>query len=137
MISIRKSPWAALTLALAFVGCDTPAPPSPVAAPGPSEPKGLPADPEKKPVVKEEKAAVKDDKLDDAEIAQVKKLPAEADQTLAIGQKSCPISGEHLGSMGVPIKLTLDEKPVFVCCKGCVKDAQADPKGTLAKLGKK
>ncbi len=129
MILIRKSWWAAMALAALIVGCDTPAPPSPVAPPGPSEPKGKPAEPAKK-------VEIKDIKLDDKEIAQIKKLP-EADQKLALEQKGCPITGEPLGSMGMPIKVMLNEQPVFLCCGGCKDDATADPKATLAKLGKK
>lgn len=49
------------------------------------------------------------------------------DRALAASQKFCPIlEGSRLGSMGVPIKLMLDGQPVFVCCKGCVDEAQAD-----------
>jgi membrane fusion protein, copper/silver efflux system len=29
--------------------------------------------------------------------------------------------------MGVPVKLMLDGQPVFVCCNGCVDEAQSDP----------
>lgn len=57
------------------------------------------------------------------------------DQKLAESQRDCPIlDGSRLGSMGVPIKVILDGKPVFVCCKSCVKQAQADPKKTLTKV---
>lgn len=66
--------------------------------------------------------------------AAVAKLPA-ADQQLAEAQLFCPIAkGSRLGSMGVPVKLTLDGKPVFLCCKGCEDDARANPKVTLAKV---
>ncbi len=36
--------------------------------------------------------------------------------------------------MGAPIKLELDGKPVFLCCKGCVAKAEANPAATLAKV---
>ena len=36
--------------------------------------------------------------------------------------------------MGAPIKLELDGKPVYLCCSGCTKKAQADPAATLAKV---
>jgi hypothetical protein len=54
-------------------------------------------------------------------------LPA-ADRAVAEKQRTCVVlEGSRLGSMGVPVKLTLDSETVFVCCKSCVKEAQADP----------
>ena len=62
--------------------------------------------------------------------ASLGKLPPD-DRALAAAQKFCPILPENrLGSMGVPVKLMLDGQPVFVCCKGCVDEAQADPAKT-------
>ena len=52
----------------------------------------------------------------------------------AEAQKVCPVSGEELGSMGVPVKVTLKDQPVFLCCKSCEKKALADPGKTLAKV---
>ena len=51
-------------------------------------------------------------------------------------QVLCPISSERLGSMGVPIKVEVQGRPVFLCCKACQKSALADPAKTLAKLEK-
>jgi hypothetical protein len=61
------------------------------------------------------------------------------DEKLAEAQKYCAISGEELGSMGTPIKITLKDnagkdQPVFLCCPGCKKDAQKEPAKTLAKV---
>ncbi len=62
------------------------------------------------------------------------KLPA-ADLTLAEAQLFCPIvEDSRLGSMGIPVKLMLDGKPVFLCCKGCEDTARANPKATLTKV---
>lgn len=133
MNPIRKSCWALLAVAAFFVGCDTPAPPSPVVGPGPSEPASNPA---AKPAEAEKKVDAKDVKLTDVEVAEIKKLP-EAEQTAAMEQKLCPISGDHLGSMEVPIKVTLKDQAVYLCCAGCKKKAEAEPEATLAKLGKK
>ena len=59
------------------------------------------------------------------------------DQRLVKQQRTCPIiEDSQLGSMGVPIKLTLDGKPVFVCCEGCVKSASENPQETLSKVNK-
>lgn len=50
-------------------------------------------------------------------------------------QKECPINeGSLLGSMGVPIEITLDGQSVFLCCSACEEDALADPRGTLEKV---
>jgi hypothetical protein len=53
------------------------------------------------------------------------------DRKLVEAQKTCPILHSRLGSMGVPVKLTLDGQPAFVCCKLCIGDAEKDPAGTL------
>ena len=34
--------------------------------------------------------------------------------------------------MGVPIKLMIDDQPVFICCEGCKDSSLADPAATLA-----
>ena len=66
--------------------------------------------------------------------AAVAKLSA-ADQPLAEAQLFCPIEeGSRLGSMGTPVKLMLDGKPVFLCCKGCEDGARENAKTTLAKV---
>ena len=66
--------------------------------------------------------------------AAVAKLSA-ADQPLAEAQLFCPIEeGSRLGSMGTPIKLMLEGKPVFLCCKGCEDGARENIKTTLAKV---
>ena len=43
--------------------------------------------------------------------ANLAKLSAE-DREAAETQHDCPVSGEHLGSMGVPIKIDVNGKPV-------------------------
>jgi membrane fusion protein, copper/silver efflux system len=55
-----------------------------------------------------------------------------ADRRLVQAQKFCPIRKTRLGAMGPPVKVILNEQPVFLCCKGCVDDAKADPDKTLA-----
>jgi hypothetical protein len=57
-----------------------------------------------------------------------------ADRTLAESQKVCPITGARLGSMGAPIKITVEGQSVFLCCDGCKDQALKDPKATLAKV---
>jgi YHS domain-containing protein len=70
------------------------------------------------------------------EIAQIKKLP-EADQPIALAQVTCPVSGEKLGEMGVPLKVTAGGESFFLCCKGCKKEVDKDPAAIVAKLQKK
>jgi hypothetical protein len=61
------------------------------------------------------------------------KLP-ESDRVLAVLQKTCPITGEKLGSMGVPAKIMIKGRTVFLCCIGCAGPAEKDPDGVLKKL---
>ncbi len=67
------------------------------------------------------------------ELQNIRQLP-KADQPLAIAQHVCPITGLPLGEMGVPVKIMLRGRPVFLCCQGCVNSAENDPDGTLKKL---
>jgi hypothetical protein len=57
------------------------------------------------------------------------------DLALVEAQEWCVVStDERLGSMGPPIKLDIKGQPVFICCKGCKRKAEADPDGTLARV---
>jgi hypothetical protein len=81
----------------------------------------------------------KSDKADkDKEEAEIKanlaKLPPE-DRKLAEEQKWCVIEDDNrLGEMGVPVKILVKGQPVFLCCKGCKKQAEKEPEKTLAKV---
>ena len=44
----------------------------------------------------------------------------------------CPVMDEPLGSMGQPVKVMIGDKPIYLCCKGCVKKVQAQPAEYLA-----
>jgi len=57
-----------------------------------------------------------------------------ADRALAEKQKICPVSGQPLGSMGKPHKVTVQGREVFLCCAGCEDKIKADPEKYLAKL---
>ncbi len=66
--------------------------------------------------------------------AELAKLGAE-DRRIAEAQKFCPIrSTNRLGSMGVPVKVIIDDQPVFLCCSGCEEKAKANAQQTLAKV---
>lgn len=72
---------------------------------------------------------------DSALEAALAKLPA-ADRAAAEKQRICPVSGQLLGSMGTPIKVTVKGQEVFLCCAGCKKSIEDDPDTYLAKLNK-
>lgn len=58
----------------------------------------------------------------DSEVkAALAKLSPE-DRAVAEAQKTCPVTDELLGSMGTPIKVTVEGRDVFVCCEGCIDE---------------
>jgi len=59
------------------------------------------------------------------EIVVAKTTEADAEAVAAL--KTCPVSKEDLDSMGGPLKITRAGKSTFICCKGCLKELQADP----------
>jgi hypothetical protein len=59
---------------------------------------------------------------------------SEADRPRALRQKTCPVTGKPLGSMGVPPKLSVRGRDVFLCCDGCKGAVEADPDKYLGKL---
>jgi hypothetical protein len=66
--------------------------------------------------------------------ASLATLPSE-DRKLAEEQKYCAVEDENrLGSMGKPYKVLVKDQPVFLCCKGCQKEALAHPDRTLARV---
>ena len=100
-----------MSLALLITGCGWGQNGAPVGTPNP------PRD-----VMDEQKASFA--KLDDE------------DRILAQAQGYCVVTAEALGSMGTPIKLIVNEQPVFVCCKGCERKARSNPDQTLVKVAK-
>jgi hypothetical protein len=71
--------------------------------------------------------------LGEEERANIAKLPP-ADQALALAQGVCLISGEPLGSMGVPIRVEHKGKVGYLCCKGCTADFNAQADELLSKM---
>jgi Cu(I)/Ag(I) efflux system membrane fusion protein len=51
--------------------------------------------------------------------APAPQVPASDDRLLAERQKICPVTEKPLDSMGGPVKLQVDGRVVFICCKGC------------------
>jgi hypothetical protein len=60
--------------------------------------------------------------------------PAEEDRVLAAKQKICPVTGEPLDSMGGPVRVVVEGRAVFICCKGCEGALRKDPAKYLSKL---
>ena len=89
-----------------------------------------------------EKTALKDPdktlaRLEEVEIRAALEQLDPADRKLAEEQKFCATdSKSRLGSMGKPVKITLKDQPVFLCCKGCEKAARTDADKTLAAVKK-
>ncbi len=70
---------------------------------------------------------------DEVAVERAKLNPA--DRALVEAQEWCVVStDERLGAMGAPIKLDIKGQPVFVCCNGCRRKAEANPDKTLAKV---
>lgn len=88
----------------------------------------------------QQKPASKDDEDSKQVAAKIEKalskLP-KADRYLADAQRYCPMMDKmRLGAMGLPVKITIDDKPAFLCCAGCEDDAKAAGKKTLATVEK-
>jgi YHS domain-containing protein len=58
-----------------------------------------------------------------------------SDQAGIARQQVCPVTGAKLGSMGDPIKMLVDGKPLYLCCQGCVAKVKNAPETYLAKVG--
>jgi Cu(I)/Ag(I) efflux system membrane fusion protein len=72
---------------------------------------------------------------EDAKVtAALAKLNSE-DRKRAETQRFCAVQTKNrLGSMGVPVKIMLQSRPVFLCCAGCLDNARAHAAATLATL---
>lgn len=57
-----------------------------------------------------------------------------ADYTFALGQHTCPVSGEILGTMDAPEKVDVNGKSIWICCGGCKAKLLAVPENYLVKL---
>jgi YHS domain-containing protein len=120
------------TLMIGVVGCK----PKPVAAPK-AEPKAsdgpLLAPPQQSAPATPQ--ADGGDTTDPAKIKASLALLSTEDRALAEKQKICPVSGEPLGTMGTPKKISVAGRDVFICCQGCEKELTSEPDKYLAKLG--
>lgn len=58
----------------------------------------------------------------------------DAERAAVLAQKICPVTSEPLGSMGSPLKVTVEGRDVWLCCEGCVDAIKKDPAKYLAVL---
>ena len=70
------------------------------------------------------------------EVQQALAKLSATDRALAVRQKTCPVADMPLGSMGTPIKVDVNGRPVLICCEGCRESLLANPAKYLAKLPK-
>ena len=70
----------------------------------------------------------------DPEVEEALAALSPADRQAALEQKICPVSGEPLGSMGTPRKITVEGREVFICCEQCDEAIRKNPEEYLAKL---
>lgn len=63
----------------------------------------------------------------------IQKLP-EGEWAAVYKQKICPVSGGALGAMGIPIKVTIEGRDVYICCESCRKPLEEDPEKYLSKI---
>lgn len=61
-------------------------------------------------------------------------LLPKADQAAALAQRTCPVTGDLLGSDGKPLSVKVGGRTIFVCCMGCIDEVKANPAKFLKKL---
>lgn len=71
---------------------------------------------------------------EDARLQAVLSKLSPADRALVEAQGYCPVLNTRLGSMGLPVSVTVEGQKVFLCCKACLKKARADEKATTARV---
>lgn len=77
----------------------------------------------------------KDPLAEDAEVEATIRNMAEGDRALVKAQRFCPVLNHvRLAIDGPPVKLSLDGKTFFVCCKACIPMAKAEPAKTLKRF---
>lgn len=67
--------------------------------------------------------------------AELAKLSPE-DAASAEKQHVCLVTDKMLGTMGPPLKVDVDGKPIWICCEGCREELLANKDTYLAKLTK-
>ena len=120
----------AILLGLVAAGCGKPS------AKDQPNPPSVPASESKPAATKAVPSPAKPEDVGKAETAEgLAELTAE-DRSAAEKQRVCPVSGEALGTMGKPCKVTVVGRTVFLCCQGCEAELRKNPDKYLAKLPK-
>jgi hypothetical protein len=115
--------YLSVALLLGAIGCQ---PGAPVAGPSSATPPAAASSPE---------AEMAAETIDPAVIRSEMAKLDEADRTRAMAQGYCVVSKEPLGSMGIPIKVSIaDGRSLFVCCKGCSELVESKPDEMFARL---
>jgi Cu(I)/Ag(I) efflux system membrane fusion protein len=57
------------------------------------------------------------------------------DRALIALQKTCPVTGAQLGSMGTPIRRQVGSRVVFLCCPACIDEFDKSKEKYLTQLG--
>jgi Cu(I)/Ag(I) efflux system membrane fusion protein len=70
---------------------------------------------------------------EDAKFQAVLNKLSPQDRPLVEAQGYCPVLGNRLGSMGLPVPVMIQGQKIFLCCKMCVKKAKTNEKRTLAR----
>jgi hypothetical protein len=82
-------------------------------------------------------ARAEEDRRKERGITQALDALQSADRPAAVAQRTCPVTGLRLGSMGKPEKLSVAGQVVFVCCAGCEAALRERPEEYLAKIRKR
>lgn len=98
----------ALVSGVTLTGCSSEQQPEPAATPAPPAQSAA--------------SETSESSQDNAETQKALAKLSPEDQALAKKQKNCPVTGEPLGSMGTPVKVTVEGREAFVCCEGCVDE---------------
>ncbi len=118
----------------AFIGCaqqEDPAPPPSEVGEAAEQPVHQHADHDHGEHMEDHHAA-QGHQSEEVQEALAKLSPEE--RALAEKQEICPVSGEPLGSMGKPYKVTVEGREVLLCCPGCEQAIKENPDEYLAKL---
>ena len=64
---------------------------------------------------------------------ELAKLSSE-DRAAAERQHVCPVTGKMLGTMGPPLKVSVQGETVWLCCPGCQEPLLKEPEKYLKNL---
>lgn len=68
------------------------------------------------------------------ETTTAKARNSNSDSASIAAQRICPVTGKALGSMGMPVRVEVADRVVFLCCAGCESALRDDASKYLKKL---